>query len=111
MPVKKETKPLVNPFSENFVPHWERWKSYKKEQFRFSYKPMGEQSALDKLYRLSEGNEGIAREIIEEGISNGWMGLYAIKNNNNNRNGNTTGRNPEKPQPTGTVAKGGFGQF
>jgi hypothetical protein len=108
MPVKKEVKQLKNPFSENFIPNWERWKDYKKEQFRFAYKPMGEQSALDKLYRLSGGNEGIAREIIEEGISNGWMGLYALKNNNN---GKIAQRASEKPTPSGTVAPGGFGQF
>lgn len=79
MPEKKEATNLKNPFSENFTPRWERWKAFKKEQFRFTYKPIGEQGALDKLYRLSSGDEGIAHQIIEEAIANGWKGFFELK--------------------------------
>jgi len=104
---KKETQ-IPHPFSEKFIPRWEKWKAFKKEQFRFTYKPIGEEGALNKLYRLSGGNEDIAFEIIEEAIANGWKGFFELKNNNN-------GTNPKgfapKPTPTGNVPAGGFGQF
>jgi hypothetical protein len=108
MPVKKEAKPIKNPFSENFLPRWEEWKAFKKEQFRFTYKPIGEQGALDELYGLSAGNEVFAAAIIKQSIANGWRGLFDLKNNNN---GKIAQRNLEKPTPSGNVAPGGFGQF
>jgi hypothetical protein len=104
---KKETQ-IPYPFSENFIPRWEKWKAFKKEQFRFTYKSIGEEAALKKLHRLSGGNEGIAWEIIEEAIANGWKGFFELKNNTN---GKITQRASEKPTPAGNVAPGGFGQL
>jgi len=105
---KAEGVEVQNPFSDKFLETWDYWKRYKKEQFKFTYKPIGEDGALKKLYALSEGDEVVAKKIIEEAIANGWMGLYALKNNNN-------GTNPKgfapKPAPTGNVPAGGFGQL
>lgn len=108
MPVKKEVYKPKNPFSENFIPIWGKWKAFKKEQFRFTYKPMGEQSALEALNELSAGNEQMAQAIINQSIANGWRGLFDLKTNSN---GKVTQRIAEKPTATGNVAPGGFGQF
>lgn len=80
-------KAFLNPFSEDFMPVWEYWKKYKKEQFRFSYKPIGEQAAIDDLFELSDGNEALAKQIIKQSIVKGWQGLFAIKPININQNG------------------------
>lgn len=73
------------PFSsENFMYVWGIWINYKKSQFRFEYKDnAGQQAALNKLVRLSNGREDIAIKIIEESISNGWKGFFELKENNN----------------------------
>jgi hypothetical protein len=79
MPNAKSKSVLRNPFSENFIPHWDEWKVYKKEQHRFSYKPIGEQAAIDRLFELSNGNEETAWLIIKEARANGWKGLFELK--------------------------------
>lgn len=100
---------LHNPFTENFMPRWEEWKAYKKEQHRFTYKPIGEQAAIDHLYELSAGNEEMAWAIIKQSRANGWKGLFDLKipyNNGKINKGDTS-----KPRPTGNVATGGFGEL
>lgn len=106
---KKEVKPFSNPFTENFIPHWERWKAFKKEQFYFTYKPIGEQGAIDELFNdLSGGDEQVAIQIINQSINKGWRGLFQLKNL---PNGTINQRNTQKPRPTGNVATGGFGEL
>jgi len=96
------------PFTKNFIPAWDEWKAFKKEQFRFSYKPIGEKGALEALYELSAGNEQMAHAIIKQSIANGWRGLFDLKTTSNGKvNAGVAG----KPTPTGNVAPGGFGQF
>lgn len=77
--VKK--KGAILPFnSPEFKLIWEKWKTYKKEQFRFTYKSeISEQSALKKLFKISEEKEFRAAEILEEAMSNGWQGFFALK--------------------------------
>lgn len=75
---KKEVE-FKNPFSENFLPHWEKWKVYKKDQHKFTYKPTGEEAALERLFRLSNGNESVAAEILKEAAGCGWKGFFALK--------------------------------
>jgi hypothetical protein len=104
---KKEVQ-LRNPFTENFMPAWDGWKAFKKEQFKFTYKPIGEQAALDALCELSAGNEAMATAIIKQSIANGWRGLFTLKND---LNGKVAQRDTQKPTITGNVAPGGFGQF
>lgn len=105
---KKDPVALRNPFTDAFLPKWEEWKAFKKEQFRFTYKPIGEQDAIDHLFELSGGDEIRAMMIIKQSKVNGWRGLFELKQQ---FNGNTTRGITEKPKPTGTVASGGFGQF
>lgn len=77
----------VIPFeSENFLKHWNFWKGYKKQQFKFVYKsPISEQAALNELVKLSGGEERVAIEIIMQSISNTWKGLFELKNNGNGK--------------------------
>ncbi len=58
---------------------WTLWKEFRKEQFRSSYKSIGERSAIKKLIELSKGDQKIQADIIEQSISNGWRGLFALK--------------------------------
>ena len=44
------TKEIIMPFnSDTFRECWQLWKNYKKGQFNFRYKPIGEQVALKAL--------------------------------------------------------------
>lgn len=98
---------VKNPFSSAFFEEWEYWKSFKKEQFRFTYKPIGEQAAIDNLFEISCGNEETAKAIIKQSISNGWRGLFELKTSING----TVKAITQKPNPTGNVAPGGFGKL
>lgn len=105
---EKKGAQFNNPFTENFIPSWDDWKAFKKEQFKFTYKPMGEQSAISYLFQLSGGNEEIAKLIIQRSKAQGWKGFFELPIN---FNGKITQRITEKPTATGNVAPGGFGQF
>jgi uncharacterized protein YdaU (DUF1376 family) len=70
----------INVFEdERFLQVWEFWKKYKREQFKFSYKPIGEVAAINKLFELSEGDLGVAMLIIKQSIENGWKGFFELK--------------------------------
>ena len=73
---------VLMPFpSDSFKTEWQRWKDYKKAQFRFTYKSSdSEVTALKKLNELAGGNEATAKAIIEQSIANGWNGLFEPKN-------------------------------
>jgi len=89
--MKKQTnEPLTYPFnSELFYSHWEMWKQYKKEQFKFTYKgTISEQAALKKLSEDSGHNEDIAIKMIEQAIAFGWMGIYPLKTNGKQQTNN-----------------------
>lgn len=73
---------IIYPFtSENFLNYWDIWKQFKKEQFKFTYKFIGEQATLKQLSELSKNNEEIAIKIIYQSIANGWRGLFGLRNN------------------------------
>jgi hypothetical protein len=83
---KVETKPLVFPFTDEvFLNRWEAWKTYKREQFKFSYKHSGEQAALKNLGEISNGNMEVALAIIQRSMANGWKGLFNLDNANEPR--------------------------
>jgi hypothetical protein len=61
---------------------WKLWTEFKKEQFKFSYKSeKSEQIAINDLIRLSKNNDEIAKKIVFQSISNGWKGLFELKQN------------------------------
>lgn len=74
---------LVYPFdSKSFVEAWERWKLYKKQQWKFTYKSqVSEQAALNELKKISHGDEKKALAIIEYAIAKTWKGLFELKIN------------------------------
>ena len=76
----KNDKEVIYPFDdEKFIEAWDLWKKFKKQQFRFTYKPMGEQGALKDIADLSGGNLDKAIAIIHQSIKKGWQGLFDIK--------------------------------
>lgn len=82
--VPEPAKTITNPFSENFSPHWQRWKEYKRDQHRFVFKSAdSEQSALNDLVRVSKGDEVTAAAIIQQSIAKGWKGLFELKTEEN----------------------------
>tara|TARA_R100000734_G_scaffold6208_2_gene5259 strand:- start:1732 stop:2406 length:675 start_codon:yes stop_codon:yes gene_type:complete len=66
------------PFELN-LDAWELWKAFRKEQFRTTYKPLGESAAISKLLRISNNNKENQAKIIQQSIENGWKGLFELK--------------------------------
>ena len=58
---------------------WKKWREYRKEQFRITYKPIGEKAAVGKLLRMSHGCHEVQEQIVQQSIENGWKGLFALK--------------------------------
>jgi hypothetical protein len=82
---------FINPFGEKFLEMWGQWEIFKKKEFGFSYKSVqSEQSAVNKLVKLSNGKEEIAIAIIQESMANGWQGLFELKTSNNGTSKNAT---------------------
>ena len=66
------------PFELN-IDAWNLWKEFRKEQFRTTYKPLGEAAAISKLLRISNNNKEHQAQIIQQSIENGWKGLFELK--------------------------------
>ncbi len=82
---------IINPFSDVFLETWDFWKRYKMEEFKFKYKGcLSEQAALMQLSELSGSDEITAVAIIKQSMSNGWKGLFELKNKNNGTGQSTT---------------------
>jgi uncharacterized protein YdaU (DUF1376 family) len=81
----KEIKIInTNNFSDDFLNDWNTWLNFKKTNFKFVYKTIeSEQIAFNQLYKLSNQNQNIAREIIHQSIANGYKGLFELKQNQN----------------------------
>ena len=58
---------------------WKKWREYRKEQFRITYKPIGEKAAVGKLLRMSQGCHEVQEQIVQQSIENGWKGLFSLK--------------------------------
>lgn len=58
---------------------WKKWRAYRKETFRLTYKPIGEKAAIGKLMRLSQGCHEVQEQIINQSIENGWKGIFDFK--------------------------------
>ena len=63
---------------EIFAEAWSLWKKYKKEK-GFTYKSIGEQSALIHLTELSKGDQSTAIAILKQSRDNGWSNLFELK--------------------------------
>ena len=58
---------------------WKKWRAYRKETFRLTYKPIVEKAAIGKLMRLSQGCHEVQEQIIQQSIENGWKGIFNLK--------------------------------
>ena len=67
---------------------WKKWREYRKEQFRITYKPIGEKAAVGKLLRMSQGCHEVQEQIVQQSIENGWKGLFALKEQNKSKTEN-----------------------
>lgn len=66
--------------TEKFKEAWEKWKRFKKDQHKFTYRSQdSEEGALRKLDGLSKHHEETAIKIIEQSIAQGWQGLFELK--------------------------------
>jgi len=78
---------IQNPFTDEFLEHWNNWKQYKLEAHGFKYKGlMSEQTKLIQLHQMSGGNEEIAKEIILRSIGEQWSGLFPLPDNYKKQN-------------------------
>jgi len=66
------------PFDLN-LEAWNLWKAFRKEQFRTTYKPLGEAAAISKILRISHNDKEVQAQIIQQSIENGWKGLFDLK--------------------------------
>lgn len=84
---KNEKSDLKIPWeTENFRVQWRHWKIYKKKEFGFKFKSLqSEQAALTELANKSGGEEKKAVAIMHQSMSQGWKGLFELKNNGNEK--------------------------
>jgi predicted transcriptional regulator len=75
---KSKTKSFRVPDELN-IEAWKLWKQFKKEQFKTSYKNIGELAAINKLIKISGGCFDTQFKIINQSIENGWKGLFELK--------------------------------
>lgn len=109
MSKKSDTKDIQLPFTElEFVDKWAEWLKYRSERRLSTYTPTGLKVTLNRLLKDCGGDCATAVEMIDYAMSKTWQGIFPLKKE---LNGNTTRRITEKPQPTGNVAPGGFGQL
>jgi DNA-binding MarR family transcriptional regulator len=74
------SKEVVFPFNENeFTEAWSIWIQERKEKQLKNYTQRGEQSALHNLQKISGDDYKKAIQIINNSITHGWQGLFALK--------------------------------
>ncbi len=77
---------LVYPNLE-FEKIWKGWIEYKKSEHKEKFKsPKTEQTAINKLIELSNGDSECAAKIINHSIANRYKGLFALSQNKSNFN-------------------------
>tara|TARA_R110002020_G_scaffold463318_1_gene683355 strand:+ start:1190 stop:1831 length:642 start_codon:yes stop_codon:yes gene_type:complete len=77
--IKKHIR-IERPFnSKEFNEMWEIWIDERKQQKRKKYTPRGEQATLHNLQKISNNDEKQAIKIIQQSITQGWAGLFALK--------------------------------
>ena len=80
---KKHTS-IDYPFnSKEFLDMWAIWLDERKQQKRKKYTARGEQATLHNLQNISNNDEKQAIKIIQQSITQGWQGLFALKGGTN----------------------------
>jgi hypothetical protein len=68
-----------------FIEIWDLWIEYRTAKKIKNYaNDKFEQMAVDKLIKFSNNNPVIAKQIIEESITNSWTGFFELKTKHNN---------------------------
>jgi len=79
-PSIQSSKGVIYPFNETeFVEAWSVWILERKEKRLRKYTHLGEQTALHNLQKISNDNYLTAIQIINNSITHGWQGLFALK--------------------------------
>mgnify|MGYP006171108683 CR=1 FL=1 len=79
-PSIQSSKGVNYPFTENeFIEAWSVWILERKEKRLRKYTHLGEQTALHNLQKISNDNYITAIQIINNSITHGWHGLFALK--------------------------------
>tara|TARA_R110000765_G_scaffold225396_1_gene329385 strand:- start:1691 stop:2332 length:642 start_codon:yes stop_codon:yes gene_type:complete len=79
-PSIQSSKGVIYPFDENeFIEAWSVWILERKEKRLRKYTHLGEQTALHNLQKISNDNYLTAIQIINNSITHGWQGLFALK--------------------------------
>ena len=74
------SKEVVYPFNKiEFIEAWKIWIQERKEKQLRNYTQRGEQSALHNLQKISGDDYKTAIQIINNSITHGWQGLFALK--------------------------------
>lgn len=74
------------------------WLDFKKRQFKFEYKTTRSlNAAYNELLKLSEGNPHVAMKIVMQSESNGWKGLYKLRNDETKQFTSAIGANGNRP--------------
>lgn len=82
---KHISKGVVYPFQEKeFKDTWKIWIEERRANQYKKYTERAEQGALHKLQKISNHDYKTAITIINESISNGWRGLFALKESKQN---------------------------
>lgn len=78
--VNTQTNSVEYPWTSiEFLNAWGIWKKYRSQKGKKPYKQIGEQGALKKLARLSDGIEERAIYLINYAIEQNWEGFWAVK--------------------------------
>tara|TARA_R100001443_G_scaffold20907_2_gene33149 strand:+ start:6546 stop:7187 length:642 start_codon:yes stop_codon:yes gene_type:complete len=82
----KEHISKERPFkSKEFNEIWDIWIDERKQQKRKKYTERGEQATLHNLQKISNDDEKTAIKIIQQSITQGWQGLFALKGGANRK--------------------------
>ena len=82
----KEHTSKERPFkSKEFNEIWDIWIDERKQQKRKKYTERGEQATLHNLQKISNNDEKTAIKIIQQSITQGWQGLFALKGGANRK--------------------------
>jgi hypothetical protein len=85
---------------------WKTWIDYKSAQHRDKFKtPQSEQMAINALQKLCRGDTAIAKQIIEQSMSNLYKGLFPLKQQQSNNNQISTQNGTPKQQPHAFIRK------
>jgi len=104
IPISSEEKNIAPWKTEKFIKMWRDYKLFRKQHHKFEFKSfLTEQHKLQELWKLSDGKESKAMDIISQAIAGGWSGFWPPKDKNLNLNGN--GKHGNNKAATGGSVK------